>query len=397
MFAGLSAFDQPGFVAIRAGNPATGTNGSDDPMIYTTHIHTRCMAAILAGIASVLIVPDSAVVATDSSAGPAPLPRQRIAPDPAGAPNPAGAQALAGSAQPGSAEAETPEDPAAGPVEGTIEHAELVLQEYASQKGWGTEMVKDGKGNPEALRIFLPSPLKGIPAAGSDTAASPGKPDTVLPLLPQSYLGHFRQVLFKPSVGDLLPFRHVDIVWSTGAETVKADDGFAQPHIDVHFARPAPEQAAALKPCPSDDETCAPPSTVAEMAARLSKRPDRCFLPQGIVAIADRTPPETGLYNLASGPEQADADASTDNPNVLYGTFDGEIVFLGASLTLATLQQAAAEANMGERLSWPISQPAKYRYAWWPKTIALEYRPDKGVFALSLEDFSEHEVSLTCR
>jgi hypothetical protein len=374
-------------------------------MISTTHFRNHCMAATFAGITSVLACPQSVVSANDSLANPAPLPRERAAPadrpSQAGPPRPASPEAgPPPEADAPAALADTPPEDAppedVPPVEGTAGFADLVLNNYATKKGWKTELVKDGKGDPEAVRLFLPSPLAATPAsAGAKT--DPAAPvATILPLRPQSYRHLFKRIDFRRNVAGTFPFRLAELSWKTDGLLKGGGLNLKTAHFNVHFATIDQQTASPDGPCAEGDETCDNPMTGTEFARRLVDRPGRCFLPQGSVPLTRDAAPESGLYNLASGPGSPDASTS-ETPIVVYGTFDGDIAFLGVSLTLSVLQHAAAEADTGERLSWPVGQPARYRHAWWPGTVALEYRPDKGLFALSLEDFSKHAVSQSCR
>ncbi len=342
-------------------------------MIAMPQTRARRLAAALAGIALTIAWPLTGAFAAGQRT--APLPRERV--DPHGGP-----------ADAGSPEAEAADT---APAEGTAEFADLVLDRYGSRKGWGTEFVRDGKGNPEALRLFLPSPLNDGPASGK--AKPPGAIGTILPLRPQEYLNRFRQVEFRKGVAETVPFRFVEIGWNTEGQPGKRRSGVTGPHFDIHFnisGMVPPNEDGA---CSADQKACN--ASKAESARRLARRPARCFLPRGSIAVADRPPNVAGLYNLASAPERSDPSAG-EQPAVIYGTFDGEIVFLGVSLSVAVLERAAAEADAGERLSWPIRQPRVYRHAWWPRTVALEYRPDQRVFGVSLEDFSKRKVSKTC-
>ena len=116
-------------------------------MIYTTQPLTRCMAAALAGVASLVAWPPAGVLA-DSHAM-APLPRERANPESEPSANSRETSAPEAAAADTAPVETVPVE--AAPVEGSAEYASLVLERYASGKGWDTEFVRDGKGNPEAL------------------------------------------------------------------------------------------------------------------------------------------------------------------------------------------------------------------------------------------------------
>jgi hypothetical protein len=252
--------------------------------------------------------------------------------------------------------------------------------------GWGAEFVRDGKGEPEALRLLMPEPLKG---------GTEDKGMTVMPAEPEGYSRRFKRIPFKAGTGEAVSFRSIEVGWFSGGLPGTGRDGLDAPHLEAHFRTVAaiPEP---VDPACTDKQSCDPPASESAGADQHLARPAGCFLPHNSTPVADAATPRTGLYNLA-GETEADPSGPGSVPAVVYGSYDGEIVSLGVMLTLDMLQHAVSEAEFRERLSWPIGQPVAYRYAWWPRTVALEYRPDKRVFAISLEDFARREVSETCR
>jgi len=278
-----------------------------------------------------------------------------------------------------------PEPAHAPPVEGSAEWANLIVGRFAGDEGWGTEFVTDGKGDPEAVRLFLPSPLKRADEGAGNVGAAAD--ETVLPLSPPGYVNRFKTIGFGKDVDGKVAFRFVDVVWNTAR-----DNETGGPQFDILFRTRDMEEPAENAQCAPESRDCPTPPSKEEVARRLAAKPPKCFLPSGSVPVAEKATPETGLFNLAAGPETDAAD-----PAVIYGTYDDEIVFLGVALSLETLQLAVDEGVLGERLSWPVSQPSQYRYAWWPRTVALEYRDEQNRFALSLEDFSERKVRTSCK
>ncbi len=95
------------------------------------------------------------------------------------------------------------------PVEGTAAYADLVLDRYAAERGWGAEFVRDGKGDPEALRLLMPGP------PGAKTAGWPGS-ETGLPVEPASYRKRFKSLPFKSGVAELVSFRSIEVGWTAG-------------------------------------------------------------------------------------------------------------------------------------------------------------------------------------
>ena len=78
-----------------------------------------------------------------------------------------------------------------------------------------------------------------------------------------------------------------------------------------------------------------------------------------------------------------------EGSKIIYGTFEGEIVFLETSLTLFAFQNAIVS---DVPIRWQILQPESYSYEWWPNTMTLEFDPSRDVFIFSLTDFESHSI-----
>jgi hypothetical protein len=74
------------------------------------------------------------------------------------------------------------------------------------------------------------------------------------------------------------------------------------------------------------------------------------------------------------------------HPTLLYGTFDGNVLFAEASVTLATLQDAIAAP--GHVISFRFRQPrAVQGNVPWPTRFAIQYIPDSRTFRAGFEQF----------
>ena len=145
-----------------------------------------------------------------------------------------------------------------------------------------------------------------------------------MPLRPPAYLNRFKQIDFGRGVSKSLPFRFVEIGWSTERPPRQSDTRFSEPHFDIQFHTTGRKQVKK--------------AVEAASGRRFFDRPDECFLPAGSIAVADAVEPQPGLYNLAG-----EIGYSEEEPIIVYGTYDDDIVFLGVSLTLDVFNLAATD------------------------------------------------------
>lgn len=73
------------------------------------------------------------------------------------------------------------------------------------------------------------------------------------------------------------------------------------------------------------------------------------------------------------------------HPTLIYGTFDGRVLFAEASVTLATLQDMIAAP--GQVVSFPFRQPRAVQGGVpWPTRFTIKYLPG-GTFRAGFERF----------
>ena len=85
-------------------------------------------------------------------------------------------------------------------------------------------------------------------------------------------------------------------------------------------------------------------------------------------------------------------DAVNHYPVLIYGSFNGDIVFAEASVTLFTLQDAVNAPD--HRLVFPFRQPAAFaREIDWPTEFVIEFQPDTGGFRVGFQKFVHHAAA----
>ncbi len=92
-----------------------------------------------------------------------------------------------------------------------------------------------------------------------------------------------------------------------------------------------------------------------------------------------------------------------NSPVILYGSFEGEVLFLEMSLTAYAFQnvitsgtfeflgfrQRLTNSNFTGKQSWPIRLPNGVTTSrWWPQVISLEYDSTTALFTFTLDDMT---------
>ncbi|MDC8759155.1 hypothetical protein [Janthinobacterium fluminis] len=254
------------------------------------------------------------------------------------------------------------------------------IERYAARAGWQAEALAAGLPAP-VLRLRVPSPFgrrgSGVP---------------LLPDKPHSTIYRFKYLDLPAGVEPALPFRYVEIDWNTEGEVRGPNGSFVTPHFDFHFYTRSRDFVEREMHCISSGNTCDSQQTRYVQMRRFLDLPPPCFFP-----AADYFPDtgssiaQMGLHSLDGSFDYSKRNVDA-NPVIIYGSFDGELAFLEASLTLHAFSRAAKLAAAGGKSAWPIRQPAAYAHAWWPTGITLEYLPGDDVFIFELNGFAMHPV-----
>src|SRR6266536_2001175 len=94
----------------------------------------------------------------------------------------------------------------------------------------------------------------------------------------------------------------------------------------------------------SNGKTCDPFKTDWTQMQRFLDLPDAQFVPETYRTDIDSSIPAMGLHSLDLSADYT-VDAVNHHPVLIYGSFDGKIVFAESSVTLDTLQDAIADPN----------------------------------------------------
>ena len=211
-----------------------------------------------------------------------------------------------------------------------------------------------------------------------------------LPVGPCQYIYRYQYSEIEAPPDAARPFAYVEVDWNTEGEPRGPNGSFVSPHFDFHFyllPRDAIEQLACVS---SNGKTCDALLTHYAQMRPFLYLPDSALVPDEYRPDVDSSIPAMGLHLLDV---TIDYTVETVNhyPTLIYGTFDGEIVFAEASVTLYTLQDAVAAPD--HRITFPFRQPAAFeREIDWPTEFVIEYLPASGGFRVGFAGFA-HQAS----
>jgi hypothetical protein len=211
-----------------------------------------------------------------------------------------------------------------------------------------------------------------------------------LPVGPCQYIYRYRYSDVQASSGAAAPFAYVEVDWNTEGRPRGPNGSFSSPHFDFHFyllPRAAIEQGLTCH-LAANGKTCDPLTTDYAQMRRFQDLPDAAYVPATYRPDVDSAIPAMGLHLLDTS-----VDYTVENvnhyPTLIYGTFDGKIVFAEASVTLYTLQDAIAAPD--HRISFPFRQPSAFASEIdWPTEYVIQYLPASGGFKTGFAGFEHH-------
>ncbi|HEY8583304.1 MAG TPA: hypothetical protein VIL49_10160 [Capillimicrobium sp.] len=182
------------------------------------------------------------------------------------------------------------------------------------------------------------------------------------------------------------PLRYAEIDWNTEGIPRGPNGSFASPHFDVHLYLKPRHWVDHHVMCPSSNgRTCDEERTPYEQMRRFMDLPSPADVPRAYFPDTGSSIPMMGLH-LLDGRATYTQDAVDHTPTLIYGSFDGEILFAEASVTLQTLQDAVAAPS--HELIFPYRQPRRVRGdAPWPTRFVVRYQPQSRTFAMGFTRF----------
>jgi hypothetical protein len=115
--------------------------------------------------------------------------------------------------------------------------------------------------------------------------------------------------------------------------------------------------------------------------------PPATDVPPGYFPGIESSIPDMGLHSL-DGRVHYSVEEVNHHPVLLYGSFDGRILFVEASVTQYTLQDVIAAPS--HTLSYVYRQPRKYEQPSWPTRFTITFDPRTGGFTAGFTGFRTH-------
>lgn len=212
---------------------------------------------------------------------------------------------------------------------------------------------------------------------------------STLPTGPLQYIYRFVDADIAVPEGSDAPFSFVEIDWNTEGAPRGPGGSFSSPHFDFHFYMPARDFIMNDLVCVSSNgKTCDGFLTDYAQMRRFQNMPEAKYVPDLYRPDVGSAIPMMGLHLLDMTQEYT-VEAVNHYPVLIYGTFDGAVVFAEASVTLQTLQDVVASPD--HTLSYPFRQPEAFaRDIDWPTDFTIEYLPETGGFRAGFTGFQHH-------
>jgi hypothetical protein len=207
-----------------------------------------------------------------------------------------------------------------------------------------------------------------------------------LPVGPCQHIYRFRFEKVRAPAGEApSPFRYLEVDWNTEGLPRGPNNSFTSPHFDFHYyLRPRRVVDAKTRCVSSNGKTCDPFKTGYAQMRRFLRMPAPSFIPGSYAPDVGSSIPMMGLHLL-----DRTFDYTVHNvdhhPTLIYGTFDGRVLFAESSVTLATLQDAIAAPR--HVVSFRFHQPRAVQGGVpWPTRFTIHYLPN-GTFRAGFERF----------
>jgi hypothetical protein len=263
------------------------------------------------------------------------------------------------------------------------------ISAYANDTDWHIiTMANVSNHSLQSIQLEIPNPFKGDGFLNNSVLPIPFVMDA-----PHTSIYRFQYINISSPAGLNVPFKYLEIDWNTAGLPDGPNDSFINPHYDFHFFTNTLNFINQEVTCISINITsvgrfCDDLKTGYDQMRSFLTLPPQKFMPSSYFPASGSSIAHMGLHNLDKSFDFTVQNVN-NNPVIIYGTFGGKIVFLEASLTLFTFQNAMI-SDVPVRAE--ILQPESYFYEWWPNTVELEFDKSHDVFILSLKDFESHVI-----
>jgi len=266
--------------------------------------------------------------------------------------------------------------PACAAVEPATETA--LMRAYRAAGTYPARQTNTAHGTPAAVTVSIP------PIAFT----GPGQ-STTLPTGPCQTIYRFDYPRVRTPHEATAPlFKYAEVDWNTEGLPRGPQNSFVSPHFDFHFyLRPKSWVDSHLRCFSSNGRTCDPEKTSYAQMRRFLAAPPATDVPPGYFPGVESSIPDMGLHSL-DGRVHYSVEEVNHHPVLLYGSFDGELLFVEASVTQYNLQDAMVAPS--HTLSYVYRQPRRYEQPSWPTRFTITYHPGTGAFTAGFTGIRTH-------
>jgi hypothetical protein len=234
------------------------------------------------------------------------------------------------------------------------------------------------RGTPSAISLSIP------PIAFT----GPGQSST-LPVGPCQTIYRFSFPPIRASPGATeSPFKYAEVDWNTEGLPRGPENSFVSPHFDFHFyLRQKSWVDSHLRCGSSNGRTCDPQKTSYAQMRRFLMAPPATDVPPGYFPGVESSIPDMGLHSL-DGRVHYSVEEVNHHPVLLYGSYDGRLLFVEASVTQYNLQDAMEAPS--HTLSYVYRQPREYEQHSWPTRFTITYDPRTNGYTAAFAGFRTH-------
>jgi hypothetical protein len=253
-----------------------------------------------------------------------------------------------------------------------------LIRAYGRAGSYPARQTNTAQGTPARVAVTIPA----LAFTG------PGQSST-LPVGPcQTIYRYVYSRIRAPRHTAASPFKYVEVDWNTEGLPRGPEGSFVSPHFDFHFyTQPKSWIDQHLMCGSSNGKTCDPQKTSYAQMRRFLMAPPAADVPRGYFADVGSSIPEMGLH-LLDGYVHYSITEVNNHPVLIYGTYDGQIVFAEASVTQYNLQDAMRAPS--HTLSYVYRQPRLYQHRSWPTRFTITYNPRTQGFTAALTKIKTH-------
>jgi hypothetical protein len=266
--------------------------------------------------------------------------------------------------------------PGCAAVEPATETA--LMRAYRDAGTYPARQTNTAHGTPAAVTVSIP------PIAFT----GPGQSST-LPTGPCQTIYRFDFPRIRTPHEATAPlFKYAEVDWNTEGLPRGPQNSFVSPHFDFHFyLRQKSWVDRHLRCGSSNGRTCDPQKTSYAQMRRFLAAPPATDVPPGYFPGVESSIPDMGLHSL-DGRVHYSVEEVNHHPVLLYGSYDGRLLFVEASVTQYNLQDAMEAPS--HTLSYVYRQPRKYEQRSWPTRFTITYHPPTGGFTAAFARIRTH-------